>query len=390
MKWVGRTLAVFLVMGIVPLFVVAACNFAFAQTMINPETYRTAFANPDIFNDLLPVTLPAIIDAAATQDSDTATQGALAQISLGAIGERVARENREAWQEITNLLIPPEWLENQFNQVIDILFGVIEGDFAALETSMDLTEIRSRLTGDAAKQATTLLLEAAPACTRTETDIIRTIASGGDDVLPICKSEDETLYATSYNILVNWLNIIGAKLPAGDTTFADFWQISRDNARALNLFVQLNFQFISLTYLCPLGLLSLVVFLAVRSLKGFGAWAGVTALITGIGVLLMLLLLRVVFASFWIDAMPANELEVLMRQVFSSILLSVLAQSSAALLLQSALFIGLGFVLLVTAWLVRMPHRAAGTVLITEDGQIISTASQQRSKTLRLDDDGEF
>lgn len=389
MKWFGRILAVFLILIIVPLFIAAACNMAFTRTMINPETYRDAFENQDVFNDLLPVALPAIVRAAGTPDGNTHLEEMSSAVSLKAIVDTLEGD-RDTLREVTNLLIPPVWLENQFDQMIDILFGMFRGDFSVLETPMDLAEIRNRLMGESAQDAARLILDAAPECTRTQTDIIRTIASGGTDELPICKPGNASLYTVSYSILVAWFNATGERLPAETVAFASFWNISHDSARVLNLFVELDFQFTSLTYLCPLGLLSLVVFFAVRSLKGFSWWAGTTAIAAGIGVLLMLLLLRIIFASIITTAPGINELDAFMQQILSSISLSVLAQSSTLLLLQAAVFIGIGFVLLAIAWLMRTPHVATGSVIITDDGQIISTVSRQRSKAMPLNDDSDY
>lgn len=158
MTLVGRILAVVLILVIVPLFTFSACNPAVERTMRNPDIYRDAFINQNIFEEVMAVALPAIVQSAKT--ADIHLEGAPVQLSE--VIQTVSQEDREA---ATKELVPPEWLQAQFEVIVDSLLSLFKGDFSALDNPIDLNALKIRLTGEPAQQAAERIILAAPECT---------------------------------------------------------------------------------------------------------------------------------------------------------------------------------------------------------------------------------
>jgi len=141
-----------------------------------------------------------------------------------------------------------------------------------------------------------------------------------------------------------------------------------------------------LLLICPLSLVGLIILFVVRNLKSFGRWLGWTYILSGIFTLLLIFLSQVpVFASLD-DVVAANtDMERFAAQIYASFLRSVYTDASSTMLTLAGMMIGFGFILLVISVVGRSHNFIVpeGTVLVTEDGWIVS-ATRQQQKTVVL------
>jgi hypothetical protein len=385
MKILGRICAILLIAIIGPLFTFAACNFALYQTMLNPATYQDAFSNPAIFDDLLPIALPGIIEAAHQEELN------ITELPVS-FAEVITTLDDDEWRAIATDLVPPAWLKAQFEQALNFFLSISNGDYSVLNNPIDLRDVQAKLTGDNAAQIAQRIIVAAPNCTPEQLTQLNTLTSTNTGQLPICNPEDEALRRQSIQIVGQSLAALATMLPAEAISAGEFYNIDARNAEMVASWFKLDAQIMGLLYLCPAGLVALIVFFTVRSLKSFGRWVGVTGLVTGVFLLLTLALMQFFAIGVISEVLRAsNDAERFFGQLLTGIVRAGLAQSSGTLLVQAGSFLLAGFVLLAMSFIVRGSTDAfqeAGSVLITEDGEIISTASRQRSsRIIRTSDD---
>lgn len=366
----------------VPLFTMAACNLAIEASFLNRSTYDDVLQDTVIFEDVLPVALPAIFSAADAEELEFENRDEN-PIQVQEV-VRALEDKPEVWGEVVNLLVPPEWLQQTVTQFVDVLFAIFDGNFDAINATVDLAEVRQRFNGEEASQAANLIISEAPNCTNKQIEELNTFFSQRSGVMPICNPPDERTRERSIQLVENWFTAAASHLSEDKLSFSEFYDFSRDNARSISLFVELDRQGLILTYLCPMAFLSLIVILAVRSRQSFGRWIGITTIISGIGMLLTIFMLQVALFRMVTEALSAqSEAEQFFARLVSEILRSALAHSSTTMLIQAAIFIGIGFVLLVIlGFSGGQAGNMGSSVLITEDGQIISTATQKRIGTI--------
>jgi hypothetical protein len=373
MRLLGRILSAALILVIVPLFTLSACNLAFERTVRNPDIYKNAFEHQNIYNDLLPVALPAIFQAARNRS------GQIAGLPVD-YNDLASVLTPDDWRVITAELIPPEWLKAQFEQIVDTILNVLNNDFSGLNAPVNLSELKTRLTGEPAQKAAEYIITTAPECSAEQLTRIGSLLTDSSARLPICNPNGAMLRATSISYIVTWLQAVGNTLPEENVTVEEFYRVTRQDARAVYLLGQLNSQVMIFLYLCPAALCALMVFFTVRSLNGFGRWMGFTGMVTGISILALLVLLNVMLISMMGSLINTSSgIERFLGTILSALVLSIIAGAGSRILIQAGIFIGIGFLLLALSFLVRAPDEGlipAGSVLISDDGKVISTASR--------------
>ncbi|MBC7871372.1 MAG: hypothetical protein H7Y09_11085 [Chitinophagaceae bacterium] len=155
---------------------------------------------------------------------------------------------------------------------------------------------------------------------------------------------------------------------------ASFFTPQSGDDQVLRLLTETYQQLLSLAYLCPLGILTLIVTFSVRTFQGFGRWIGITLIIVGILALLPLPFIRVSIADGIADLLSSStetlETRVFQTNLAAGLLLSAFNEFSEPVLLQGFGFILLGVVLLgITAWQKR---RTITPLMMTVDGQLYS------------------
>ena len=290
MRTFGRVVGFLLAVVAIPLFTMASCNLAVESTMLNPDTYKGAFEDQAVFDDLLPLAFPTIF--AQGDDIDQSDFPVDLQQVTSVL-------DTEGWRAVLGELVPASWLQARYDQFVDAWVGALRGDFSQLESDVDFSEIRDRLTGPEAQQAADALLSAVPDCSLAESRRIRDIANGAEELLPVCEPTILGQRITSMTILTEWFNALGRELPAEPIPFNVLFDVQPDDVRVINLLFELDQSALLLFFLCPVALLSLIVIVAVRSLRGFGMWAGSISVGTAFTILISL----VVFQTFiWVQS----------------------------------------------------------------------------------------
>lgn len=383
MRLAGTIFSAILALIAIPLFTMAACNLALDAAIFNRATYDTVLEDDVIFEEMLTVALPLVLSA---PEAEIPTEESDAPVRIGDVVEAL-QGKPEVWSEITNLLIPPDWLQNTTTELLDVLFGLIEGDIDAIEQELDLSEIRSRFSGNAASEAATLIITEAPDCTPGQIEDLRQFLSGDGSTLPICNPEDDRLEIRAIEAIESWFAFVADEFQSDRVPISQMFDIERDGARAFSIGIDLIFnQALILFYLCPMALLSLVIIIVVKSLGGFGRWIGSVSVAVGVFILMLIFALQVFVFGTISDAVTGSSspAEQFMARFFGAILRSAVAASSESLLFQAFVFIGAGFVLFALAWYFKRSDDDddGEMVLITEEGEIISTATQKRVGTV--------
>lgn len=379
MRLMAKMFSLLLAILAVPMFTLAACNLAIENTFLTRSTYEGVLEDDSLFEDILSVGLPAVLQVASENEETAAfTSDTTSPVD---VTELLRILNPNDLRNVSDLLIPADWLQARATELVDSFLAFVEDDYEPLETIVDVTAIQSRFTGDEGREAATIIIMSSPECTRTQLDALATYIARAEGQIPLCKPETEAEQQTSIDLIVAWLSTLSQQLGSQNPTFESFYNIDQDTARVINLFVELDRQSLVLTYLCPMALLSLIVIFTIRSSKSFGRWMGIVSVSTGVCILALILGLQIfVIGSQNALLNTRTSVEDLFSRLISPLIRAAFAQSSSTMLSQAALFIGVGFVLLAIAWLTSRSKDEAenSMVIITDDGQVISTATSQR------------
>jgi hypothetical protein len=395
MRTIGRLAALLLTLIAAPLFMLAGCNLAIEATLLEPDTYRRLLENDQIFEDFLPVALPIILEEADVETlDDNPSAGAPAPpdfspvaspqpIDLRAVTEALPPD---VWREVVTTLVPPDWLRARAEQLIRVLTGTFSGNFSVLDEPVDFDDIRRLWQGEEASDVARLIVTNAPNCTRTQQDELRRFIARGTGTLPICNPATIVSRNQSIEAIETWLKTVADDLPTQDATVSSVFDIQREDVEVINLLIEIDRSGLLLLFLCPLSLVSLIVVLAVRSLKGFGSWLAGTSLLTGVLLLILIFSIQLILLNGLGELLNTeNEVEAFFSRVLSDFLVTTTNESTGILFIIAILFFIIGFVMLVVAFFAPAPESDASYVLVTEDGQIISTATRRRLSQAQID-----
>jgi len=334
MLWLRRGLSVILLLIAIILLWLASCNVAFAVTIFNPDTYARVVSDPTLADQLIPAVLPIVVQRASTNRDDWPIEIESLQRQL----------NEEDWRDLSSILLPPDWLQQQLGIVLNGFEGLLENRPEFLDQSFTFRDIRHHLDRSTAIAAAELILSAASRCSRAELQRISEITAGGVAPLPICMPSPE-LSDTSTSILSNWLWQTAQSLP-DNISVGTVLEVSEDDVRLTSTLIALGRQMFSLLYLCPLGLFSLVVLLLVRSRYQFGRWIGSGAMLAGLSALSSIVIVQ------WLALNGTSELinspaqdGTFLTYLALGFVRSAAMQASGALLIQGGSILLVGFLI---------------------------------------------
>jgi hypothetical protein len=107
----------------------------------------------------------------------------------------------EDWRTVLEALLPPEWLQVQFESVIDQVYEALKGDGdGALRISM--ADLKERIAGDAGFGAVVALMEAQPPCDEDQLSQIQDLMDPTEPLkdVPVCRPPDAVLVAIYPNV----------------------------------------------------------------------------------------------------------------------------------------------------------------------------------------------
>ncbi len=353
---------------------------------LNADTYKNGLAEQNIYDDLMPAVLPFL-----------ASESVLPQnIPFLQILSNIPLESRRA---ITDQLTPPTWLQIQLETGIDGFFTWLNtGSREGLNQPLDFSDFQARLRGDEGQRTIDAILNNAPPCSPQQIEQIQNFARGGSSPLPLCQPperEADTLRSAMTQAMASVANHFEENPP----TVNDFLNIrdTSDNA-SLPLFIAAVRQLLSIFYLIPAALLSLIVALVVRSFKSFGRWAGWMGIASAfIAILPLPVLANSIIASVTAEitrSPQSAETQLFFVQLATGLLSSGFAQFSAPVVAQALLLMILaGLLLIVPPMLARQGYVPVTLTVpdfptvVAPVGNAPSTASQRRTGQINKPED---
>jgi hypothetical protein len=380
-----RLTAVLLALVAILLFPLAVWVGSGVNVVLSPETYKDGLASQNIYADIVPVALPAFAEAMLT---DNETQLRLAQIARALPADK--------WRDIANQLVPPEWLKGQMEQGLDSFFLWLDSDEPTFTRTIDFSVVSEHLTGEGGQTAAREIVEALPPCTSEQLNTLAAAGDNPDSEIPLCQPPSDTAQVMQTSIagmlgdmadMMRVYHPMVADMFREDTSGqAEFVRQSQDNAlHKLRLSVRAYEQLVGLFYLCPAGIMALMVIIVVRSLRGFGRWIGWTSIVSGFValvplVLIPLLIVDTLTLSLAAEASSAPEIRLFQTRLASGFLVSAFDQFKEPVLVQAGIFILFGIVLLIIASVSRKTPQLAPI-----DEEMPSTASARRTVVLPKD-----
>lgn len=351
MRHLGRFFAVLIGLVFVTAIPCAIWTTGVQQMLFDEDTYRDALRSQNVYAELIPALLPAIEEL--RDEPEFNAEEALTVLNI------VENLDDEDWRQIAADLIPPAWLQEQVEFNLTAFFDWISSRVDAPELRIETGFLRERLSGAPGQRAVNRILDSWEPCTEEQVAAFLAPDNLQQD-FPFCQPPAEYLAITSA-ALSETLREQAANIP--DVYPPPNWLEDsevRENLTGLRYFIRVIEATVIELWLFPLALLALIVFLAVRSLKGFGRWTGVLMTISGVFALLPIPLLLSPFLvpQALTDAVTtrAEGPDRYIGQIMQGISRSVLGELTMPILIISAVTIGIGLLALVISALARSPE----------------------------------
>ncbi len=320
----------FVITAVITLFV-----FNFDRRAFTAETYQKAFANEGFYNQLPAALAEAMISSNTDQSGFPIVMSGM---------------STQAWEAFFRALLPPETLKVMGDDVLNSTFAYL--NLQTDSAQLNLAPLKISLTSDTGVQAVFALLATQPDCT---------LSQLGQMALGLM-SEQEMLFCNPpAEITPLMAPIVQAQLQAATVAIPDQITIARANGtndprqrlRTARLFMRLS------PILPLIFLLGLTIF-AVRSLKSWLSWWGVSFFITGAIAFVMSLLGAPVFGAILerilVLRMPVYLPAILLN--YASDLASAMVQTLLSPVLWQGLIIAfIGLVMTVCSYFFRQNKR---------------------------------
>ncbi len=299
MKGCLQGIAGFFAVLLVVTAVLALFTVNFVRTFTDRENFKAALDLEQIFREIGPELLVSEFrsnEFAASLPID---------VNVGMV------------EDAFDLLLPPEWIDEQGDRIVDELFDFLEtGNLAeASSVTLDLQPLVQRLRGDVGRQAVSAVLNSLPSCP--DPQPVVDLLNGRFEIpncLPtIVPIEEATNFI--HNTIVETIDVNPQLIGSATTVTVPLFnlnQLSQQDLERLFLFQQyylLAKDWVWLLWLLPLFCLGVVTITAVRSLRDWGQWWGWSLLIGGgLTLLIGLILPALILAQSRLILPNANAL----------------------------------------------------------------------------------
>lgn len=372
MRTLGQILSFLIAALAIPLFTIMACNLALMPVLISPGTYRTVLEDEAVFEELIPVALPAIL-AEVEEDNVSVTTDNINLIEL------IEVTDAETLRAVSDLLIPPEWLQSQTQILVNAYQGLLEGDYTSLDQPLALNALRNRFIAEANNAAEIIILNA-PDCTRTQIDQLETLQNTNEGTLPICNPPAEFVDSSMTDVALAIRNS-ARSLGNQPITIRELFGIDETTSILLTSLISIVLNSLWYAFLCPIALVSLVVTFAVRSRREFGLWVGGIGVLSAIGTFILLVAFQLIVVESVERLLAANTaVEAFTTRITSSVLQAAFIGANTSFIVIALIYLVLGIILLGIGWVSpATSNQGPGYVLMTSDGRIIETVAAPRS-----------
>jgi hypothetical protein len=362
---VGASLiAVAVVLAAPGIWVVAA-----ADTISSADTYKNGLADQNIYEDIVPIALPALARALEKEGASPAII-----TNINTIRSSI---DADTWRNITNALVPPDWLQAEVESAIDNT--ILKLDDPETESYIaNVATLQDRLTGRTGEGVIEAIIDGAEPCTNVELETLASLSDTNATGLPVCQPPDDVR-----PVMVNQLTMLfesfADEIGRWDGTINNLTGWSDYDFETVSMAVETFERTLFLGYLIPLTLLALAVALNVRSYPAFARWVGPTLIAIGIVAMLPLPVIRGEITSESVTVLNESELEpevrIFLVQLATALQLSAFDNLSEPIVAQSMFAILLGAALLAGAyWLWRKEQRSS--LMMTPDGQLYSASGE--------------
>lgn len=390
---IGRGIAGLLVFPTIMLIVICAFTLALVPAIANPENLKTAMAEQRIYDEIVPSLLPALLNSTSEVETDF-------PLVFTEIRDNMSPDD---WRAVANDLIPPWWLQEQFETALEGFYAYLNGA-PTINYALDLDPIAERLAGEEGERAARRITTLAKPCSEEELAFIRQLGDENPmlERLPVCSPaapEDEAALREAYLSAFDGLAVLITD--EAETFYArgglgPLGVIERINADGsaqlelnlegnpgdlldLRVFYQTYELYQPLFFLFPVLMLSLIVIFGVHSLKGFGRWIGSVLVASSVALIAALLLFSVGVITIP-DITPedteqadiAPELFELQQRLFDGLANAIYRQVGQTVLSPIFYLLILGAGLLVVSFVARGPERIVrlrdDAVLTPSDG----------------------
>lgn len=299
--------------------VLALIFFNFDRRAFTAETYQKAFAREDFYNKLPSVMADAMTSLIADQSQFPVVLSGM---------------SKEAWEAFFHTLLPPETLKVMGDDVLNSTFAYL--NMQTDSAQLNLAPLKASMASDTGAQAVFAFLSTQPDCTFIQiAQITINLLSGGQ--IELCNPPAELIPALT-PILQGQLQIAATVIPDQVTIIsAPLQKDPRQRLKTARLFMRIS-------PILPLAFLLGLTILAVRSLKSWLSWWGVSFIMTGLIAFVIGLLGAPIFGKIF-----QRVLVSLMPLYLPTLLLgyaSDLASAMVQTLLSPILMQGLAFALI--------------------------------------------
>ena len=169
--------AVFIILALITLIL-----FIVQGQLLNSKTYKTAFEEQEIYNQL-PVLAAKQIATSMTnnpcrEDPEQCEGEDQDGEESGGPPSYLKNLSQEQWELILSQVLTQAWTKSQTESALDQLFAFLDSDESTLSITISSVDLKANLTGQKGMDIIRQLVNAQPPCTDQLLDILFDIASG--------------------------------------------------------------------------------------------------------------------------------------------------------------------------------------------------------------------
>jgi hypothetical protein len=272
------------------------------------------------------------------------------EFNFSRILKNLSPEERGA---IVDILIPPEWIEDQISTSFKAAYTWIDDDRPLPLIHLDMVPIKERLLGGGVVEVVDTIVDSWPSCSPVQVENLREVVEfGGEFPEFLCEPPEPfrgRIIDLTSSQLIQMVRELPQELPlSGDQPDPrDMTDIA-----AMKEWIRLARALSRSIWLLPIALLGLIMALVIRSWSELGRWWGIPLLAGGVFTLMMVPLVSAggeIFIARQLTDLrhETNAAYELLVIVFNSLRDAILG----GLLFHAALVGGIGLAFLIGGWL---------------------------------------
>lgn len=353
-SFLTKVLALSLALIFMLLIASAVWGVNIANTAFKAETYTDTFSEQNVYENIVPLILPALADTFQIAEEDNPLPGTIQ------FRDVVDNLNQDDWNAIAGEIVPPDYLQQEAEENLEIYFDYTNGNRARLDIVFDTSVIRENLLAQPGDRMINRIFSSWATCDAAGEAQMNDFLTSGTGEFPYCKPSDTRLQRQAFTVLNNAKNDLARQIP-------DYWSLrevrAKNEAISLREVDRLFYEeqqrpgvmmqgLYPLSFLCPAAFLAMIVIVAVRSGKGFFAWMGWSVALGGIMALLPLGILPLMLGDLYAVSFGGTEVDVIQAEALRGMARSLVGEFTQPILLQGALLVGIGFLcVFVSIWL---------------------------------------